>query len=213
MSAAAPDGPRFGSAAGTVGALTAMVAWGASGVLAKSIDMDGLAVVAYRFWLSSVVFFAYLFFSGVRRPEQRLTLAKFWIALPGGLGLALDVAFFFSAVKLTTVANATVMIALQPLVMMVLARRLLGERVQRSHVAWAIVALTGVALLVWGSSGLPEWSLAGDLLASGALLAWTAYLFYSKKTQGRLSPVEYTATTGLISAVSPSHWLWCSGRT
>lgn len=185
---------------GVLGALSAMIAWGASGILAKSIDMGGLAIGVYRFWLSTVVFLAYLGVVGLRRTDG-MTMAKFRVALPGGIGLGLDVAFFFSAVKLTTVANATIVIALQPLLMMYLASRVLGERVRRSNVAWSLVALAGVGLLVYGSSGLPGWSLTGDLLAVGALLAWTAYLFFSKRTQDRLSPLEYTAATSLITAV------------
>lgn len=189
-----------GRSIGVLGALSAMIAWGASGVLAKAIDLGGLAVVVYRFWLSTVVFLAYL---GVRalRGNGGLTLAKIRIAIPGGLGLGLDVAFFFSAVKLTTVANATVVVALQPLVLMYIGSRFLGERVHRTQVLWSVVALGGVALLVFGSSGLPGWSLKGDLLAAGALLAWAAYLFFSKSTQGAISPLEYTAATGLIAAV------------
>ncbi len=175
--------------------------WGASGVLAKAIDMPSLAVVVYRFWLSTIVFFAVLAFNRWRQSGSTMTWAKLKIAAPGGIGLALDVAFFFSAVKLTTVANATVVAALQPLLMMYLGTRLLGERVKRIQIAWSMLALVGVALLVFGSSGLPEWSLTGDLLAAGALLAWTAYLFFSKATQGRLTPMEYTAATGLITAV------------
>ena len=179
----------------------AIVAWAASGVIAKAIDLPSLVVVVYRFWLSSFVFLAVLTFVGVRRGEMQLTWRKLRIALPGGLGLAADVAFFFSAVKLTTVANATIVIALQPLLMMYLGTRLLGERVRAIQIFWSLVALCGVGVLVFGSSGLPEWSLTGDLLSAGALLAWTAYLFFSKATGDRLTPLEYTAATGLITAV------------
>ena len=179
----------------------AVVAWAASGVIAKAIDLPSLVVVVYRFWLSSLLFLAYLTALGVRRGEVQLTWQKLRIALPGGLGLAADVAFFFSAVKLTTVANATIVIALQPLLMMYLGTRLLGERVRGVQIVWSLLALCGVGLLVFGSSGLPEWSLTGDLLSVGALFAWTAYLFFSKSTGDRLTPLEYTAATGLITAV------------
>jgi len=181
--------------------LVAVVAWAASGVIAKAVDLPSLVVVLYRFWLSSIIFVGYLTALGIRRGEVQLTWHKLRVALPGGLGLAADVAFFFSAVKLTTVANATIVIALQPLLMMYLGTRLLGERVRGAQIAWSVVALCGVGVLVFGSSGLPEWSLEGDLLSVGALFAWTAYLFFSKSTGDRLTPLEYTAATGLITAV------------
>ncbi len=202
----------IGQSIGIAGALLAVLAWGASGVLAKAIDLPSLVVVVYRFWLSSFVFLGYLAVVGMRRGDARLTWRKLWIALPGGLGLAADVAFFFSAVKLTTVANATVVAALQPMLMMYLGSRLLGERVRRAQVMWSVVALGGVSLLVFGSAGLPEWSLRGDLLSVGALFAWTAYLFFSKATEGRLAPLEYTAATGLITAVVNTPLIFVFGQ-
>jgi drug/metabolite transporter (DMT)-like permease len=189
------------SSVGLAGAVAAMLAWGASGVIAKAIDMPGLAVAVYRFWLSSAVFLAYLAVAGAAGARPAMTLAKVKVALPGAVCLAFDVAFFFSAVKLTTIANATVVGALQPLLMMLLGHRLLGERLLARQVLWALAALVGVALLVYSSSGQPQWSLAGDLLAFGALFAWTGYLFFSKSTQGRVSPLEYTAITGLVAAL------------
>ncbi len=191
----------LGESIGIAGALIAVLGWAASGVMAKAIDLPSLVVVVYRFWLSTFLFLAILAILRARGGTQSLTWRKLRIALPGGLGLAADVALFFSAVKLTTVANATVVVALQPLLMMYLGSRVLGERVRSGQVVWSLVALVGVGLLVFGSSGMPEWSLTGDLLAAGALLAWTAYLFFSKSTEGKLTPLEYTAAAGLITAV------------
>ena len=47
---------RTGQSIGALGAVSATIAWGASGVIAKAIEMESLAVVVYRFWLSTVVF-------------------------------------------------------------------------------------------------------------------------------------------------------------
>ena len=170
--------------------------------------MGGLAVVAYRFWLSTVAFFIFMALSG-RLPSRTAMRA----ALPGGLALAADVAFFFSAVKLTTVANATVLAAMQPLLMMYLGTRLLGERVRWMQVGWSVIALVGVAMLVFGSSGLDQWSPRGDLLAVGALVAWTGYMFFSKSSQGSVSPLEYTAITVWYRRSSVLFWPSASGRT
>lgn len=184
-----------------------MFGWGASGILAKAIDLDGLVVVSYRFWASTVLFFGYLAIRG-----QWMSWAKLWAALPGGLGLAFDVAFFFSAVKLTSVANATVISALQPVLMMYLGSRLLGERVSRRQLLWSMVAIVGVAVLLFGSAGLPEANWKGDVLAFGALFAWTAYLYHSKASQDRLSPVEYTAATGLTAALVNTPLIFVFGQ-
>lgn len=180
---------------GILGAVGSAAAWGASGVVAKAIDMEALAVVSYRFWMSTIVLFAIMAAVG-RLPSRAAVVA----ATPGGLALGLDVALFFSAVKLTTVANATVLTAMQPLLMMYLGSRLLGERVRTRQVVWSGVALVGVGLLVFGSSGAEQWNPWGDALAVAALVAWTGYLFFSKASQDRVTPLEYTAITGLYTA-------------
>ena len=87
----------------------AMVAWGVTGVIAKSVDMGGMALAAYRTTVGAVVLTAALLVTG-----RRVTWADVRAAAPGGVFLGLDLVFFFSAVKLTTVANATVIGALQP---------------------------------------------------------------------------------------------------
>ena len=85
----------------------AMVAWGVTGVIAKSVDMGGMALAAYRTTVGAVVLITALLVTG-----RRITWADVRAAAPGGVFLGLDLVFFFSAVKLTTVANATVIGAL-----------------------------------------------------------------------------------------------------
>lgn len=182
---------------GLVGAFLATLAWGASGVIVKVLDMDSLAIVVYRFALASTVFVTWMTARGIR-----LTFEKMRLAAPAGLALAVDVALFFSAVKETTVANATVIGALQPILMLGVAQRFLGERISKPQVFWSITAVGGVAFLIFGSSGLPGWSLRGDLLAFGALFAWTTYLYLVKTSQSdRLSTTEFTTAVAIYTAI------------
>lgn len=159
--------------------------------------MDSLAIVVYRFGLASIAFLIYMTSRGIR-----LTPHKMRLAAPAGIALAIDVALFFSAVKETTVANATVIGALQPVLMLVVARRFLGERVTAAQVFWSLVAVGGVVFLIFGSSGLPGWSMRGDLLAVGALVAWTTYMFLVKTSQtDELSTTEFTSAVAIYTAV------------
>jgi drug/metabolite transporter (DMT)-like permease len=127
----------------------------------------------------------------------RLSLATMRVSALGGLGLGLDIALFFSAVKMTTMANATVIGAVQPVLLLALAAPLFGERPRRREVGLAGVAVLGVCVVMFGSSGLPDANPAGDLLAVGALFAWTAYFIFSKRTQAKVSSLEYTTATAL----------------
>jgi drug/metabolite transporter (DMT)-like permease len=180
---------------GVLAALIAVSAWGLSGVIAKDIDMGSLAIGAYRFAVYGLVVGAFMGLRG-----HRIGLHVLRESMWGGIALALDVAFFFSAIKLTTIANATVIGALQPVVVSVAAARFFGERIYRRDIVLAAVALVGVVLVVLGASGSPDWSLTGDLLAAGALIAWSAYFIFAKRAKSRISSNEYTVGAALWTA-------------
>jgi drug/metabolite transporter (DMT)-like permease len=88
---------------------------------------------------------------------------------------------FFSAVKLTSVAVATVIGALQPVLVLFVAGSLLGERVGRRMVAWTALAIVGVVVIVIGA-GVPAGDeRLGDLLAVGSMVCWAGYFVASKQ--------------------------------
>lgn len=192
MSEARGPGDESINSLGVLAAAIAVSAWGLSGVIAKDIDMGGIAIGAYRFAMYGLVVGGFM---GLRGNPITLNVLK--ESMWGGIALGVDVALFFSAIKLTTVANATVIGALQPVVVGVVAAKFFGERIHLRDVALAAVALMGVFLVVLGATGSPEWSLAGDLLAAGALIAWSAYFIFSKRAKSRISSNEYTVGAAL----------------
>ena len=180
---------------GLVGAALAVTAWGSSGVVIRYIDMGGLAIAVYRFWIYALILVAWMWARGVRVSARimRHTAA-------GGLALGLDVALFFSAVKETTIVNATVIGALQPIVVGFVAWRFFGERIRSRDVGLAAVAIAAVVVVVAAGTGRPEWNITGDLLAVGALFAWSGYFIFSKQSRDVLTPGEFTLGTALWTA-------------
>jgi len=184
--------PRL--AAGTAGATVAVVMWGAASVLAKSADVDGLTLAFHRLWVGAAAMVViYAFRGGWVRPRL------LWAALPGGVAFSADITLFFTAVKHTTVANATMISALQPALVLFVAGPLFGERVTARDVGWTLLALGGVVIVVFGSATTPSWSATGDLLAVGALLAWTAYFVAGKQARAHLDAVEYVTAMSVIA--------------
>lgn len=181
---------------GLFGAGLAVSAWAAGTVITKSIDMGGLAVGVYRFWFFSMVILVWM---AVRGTPFRWAVLR--SSALGGIALGLDIAFFFSAIKLTTVVNATLIGSLQPIVVGVVAARFMGEEIKPRDAMWSLVALAGVLGVILASSGLEEWSLAGDLLAVAAMFTWSAYFVFSKKSKDTLTSTEYTAGTAIWTAI------------
>lgn len=180
-----------GFRAGLVAVAIAIAAWGGTGVLIKAIDMDAIAIAAWRFSLYAVLLTAWFYARG-----GRLSVRIFRGSLAGGVLLAADVMLFFTAVQLTNIVNATTIGAMQPIVIAVYATRVLGERIHGREYAAAAVAVVGTVVVITQSSGTPEWSGAGDLAAVGALLAWSAYFVVAKRTAGTLTPLEFTVGSG-----------------
>ena len=85
----------------------AVSSWGFGGVLVKLMSISGLSLAFYRLWLG---FALMLVISMLAR--KRVTLDVLRRAAPAGLLFGVNVAFFFSAVRLTTVANANLISAL-----------------------------------------------------------------------------------------------------
>ena len=193
---------------GVPAAAIAMVGWAASGVISKGIDeLGALSVVFWRMWIYAAIV---LLFLRLRGTPLRWSSIK--VGMRGGLALGADVMLFFTSIRLTTVANATVVGSCQPIFMLLIAGRLFGERPR--HVDWALagVALSGVAIVMFGSSGLPEWSPAGDLLSVLTLVAWTLYFVFSKLSRDQIDSAQYTGATALVSALIATPFAVFSGQ-
>jgi drug/metabolite transporter (DMT)-like permease len=195
------------SAVGLVAALVSMVCWGLSAVIGRATDLEPLVLVFYRVWMAALFAVIVLRVRGGRVSWQHLRMCAL-----GGLGFGFDLMLFFTALEHTTVANTTVITTMVPLPMLFIAPRLFGERIDRADVLWAGVALVGVAVLVFGSTGLPVWSPGGDLVAVGALLAWTVYVVTSKRTRDRVDALSYTTHTAIIAALVVTPFAAVSGQ-
>jgi drug/metabolite transporter (DMT)-like permease len=196
MTAASAEDART-SALGLASATTAVVVWGVSLVAIKQVEgLNGIGVACYRIWLGAVVVTAVYLASG-----GRITRSLLRRSFLGGLTFTVDLVLFFCAVQITSVANATIIGALQPVLVLAIAGPLFGERSRPSEVLWGAVAIAGTVIVVLGGDGGGANSLRGDLLAVGALFAWTAYFVCTKTARRSLSAFEFLTGMAMWSAV------------
>jgi drug/metabolite transporter (DMT)-like permease len=194
---AAAVAPRSQTTArGMVGAGAAVLCFSVGPLLVKVGHLPGLTLAFYRLWTGfALMAILHLVFRGA------LTRRAVRLSALGGLLFGVNVSFFFSAVRATTVADANLITALQPALILLVAAPWFGEHVSRRTVLLTAVAIAGVALVVIGSSGTPVWSLRGDLLAVGALVTWAGYFVVSKRARQDLSALEYMAAVMGIAAL------------
>ena len=174
----------------------AVMSWGFGGVLVKLMSISGLSLAFYRLWFGFLVMLAIV--AVARRP---LTLDVMRRAAPAGALFGINVVFFFTAVRLTTVANANLIGALQPAIVLLVAGPLFGERTGARTVIWTAVSMVGVAIVIAGGSASPAWNPAGDALAACALLTFTGYFLISKHVRASVGTLEYMVGVQFFAAL------------
>jgi drug/metabolite transporter (DMT)-like permease len=204
--------PATGTVQGVGASALATVVWGLSGIFVVLTTQPALVAALERLWLGVPLVALLLIVS-----RRRLHWPVLWRSLPGGILLCGDIALFFSAVKLTSIADATIIGALQPVLVLFIAKPLFDEQVRLSDVAWTALAISGMAVVILGSTGTGgRHGAVGDLLAVGSVCCWTAYWLISKRArtgprngspegggsaQG-IGSIEYTAGVMIVAAVA-----------
>jgi drug/metabolite transporter (DMT)-like permease len=174
----------------------AVVGWGFNNVIVKITSVPGLTFTFWRLWLGAGAMMVVLTLA-----RRRLTRDVLVASAPGGLLLGVEMIFFFLALKQTSVADVTIIAALQPALTLLVAGPMFGEVVTGAEIAWTSLSLGGVALVAIGSSGTPAWSLRGDALAAVSLLAWTAYFVVTKRVRARIPTLEYLTAVMIVAAL------------
>jgi drug/metabolite transporter (DMT)-like permease len=216
--ATTPQASRFGLSA----AVGAILAWSTGNIMVRQVPMPGQQIAFWRILLAAVVYVV-----AVRVSGRRLTWAHIRRTIPTGIVIGVEIAVFFVAIKSTTVANATVIGSLVPLLLMGVASRRFGETVTRFLVGAAVISLAGVALVMFGSSSEATWSLRGDLLSVVALVFFAAYFALAKAARQDVPALEFQASLWIVATVvlvpvalvdaggvdvpTARNWLWLVG--
>ena len=211
----APRDARLGLSAASV----AVTFWAAGNIMVTKVPLGGLQIAFWRILLAAVVYACFVYVSG-----RKITVEHLRRSALTGATIALEIAVFFVAIKSTTVASATVIGSLVPLLLMGVAARQFGERVTRFLVGIGVISLAGVALVMSGSSSSSTWSLRGDLLSVVALVLFAAYFAFAKAAREHVPALEFQACLWIVGSVvlfpiavidaggivvpSASNWVW-----
>lgn len=184
------------SAAGRLAAVAAIVLWSAGNLIVKAVPMAGAQIAFWRVLLAAVIYVLIL-----RARGRTLTWQQLKDSAPAGIAISLELAFFFVAIKSTTVANATVIGNLAPLVILAFGIGRFGEKVSRLVFSMAAVAILGVVMVVFGSSTQPIWSPFGDVLAVIAMLLFAAYFVLAKSGRATVPAFEFQTAVWVSGTV------------
>jgi drug/metabolite transporter (DMT)-like permease len=131
-----------------------------------------------------------------------MRLATFRTSLLGGLTFGASAIFMFAAFQNTTVASATVISSLQPVLLLPYSILRMGESVSMRRIGLTAAAVLGTVVSILGaSSGSGEWSLLGDFFAFMGTVFGCLYFIGTKKARETLGSLEYQASAMPLAAV------------
>jgi drug/metabolite transporter (DMT)-like permease len=199
---AARDQATMGYAAVTV----VVFLWGTGPLFVRAVDASAITIATTRNWITVPITLALAWVA--RSP---LTWRVLRAAIPGGLLFAVAQTLGFASFQETSLAIAAIIGAICPLVIVIVAVPLFGERLTGRQIALMALSFAGVLAVVVGASSGGDASLFGDLLAVGSLFAQTGYLLSMKHVAMTGVPASsYIAGVFLVTAlvVTPVNLLW-----
>lgn len=127
---------------------------------------------------------------------------KDWLLLlVSGTMLALHFLLWMGSLKFTSVASSTMIMALEPVFIMLGAYFLYKERSTSSAILGLAIAIFGVVFIGWGDIGVSADNLKGDLLSIGGTAAVAAHMLIGQKLVARMPSYLYSLIVFIAAAL------------
>jgi len=182
----------------------AMVLVGSTVVASKVIGggLPPFTAAALRFAIALPFFLAIMRMSGAPwpRPDLRDWLLLILQSTAGSVGYT---TLLISGLRLTSAANAGVIIGTLPVVSAAIAVTILGERPRPSVLVAIALAATGVIAIAFQPQEAATWSLLGNMLIFAAVLCEGLFILLNKRLRVPIAPLaQSTLMTGIGLAVA-----------
>lgn len=181
-----------------------IVVWGLGPPISKLISAPAVIAVLYRFWISFPILWLLSAATGHRLRWRTMRRCM----LPGA-AFGVNLLFVFLALKAATVAVLSVVAALQPGIILLVAGPFLGERPKLWHVAWTMVGIAGTALVVLGAGPTVHTTPLGVVYAVASQLTFVVFFLLTKQVRSAdpgLHPLEWMTGVSLFAALAVTPW-------
>lgn len=212
MSPLFPQRPPGGPARYHLLAVAVAVIWGTTLISTKILLQNGLTpaeIMFYRFLLAyGVLWLLYPH----RHKVTHLSDEGVFVAL-GLFGGSLYFLTENSALHITLASNVALIVVTAPLLTTLLTHLFVkGEPVGRSIWFGSVVALLGVALVVYNGQVVLRIHPLGDILSLAAALSWAIYSVLLRKINNRYPVLFYTRKIFFYGILTLIPWFLLSGN-
>ena len=190
-----------------------MMIWGGTFVFAKTAGsaIGELEAAAWRFLVSALLLTPLLLKGNLPRAGK---LDYLGFVVLGLSGIYLYNLCFFYGLQAIESGHAGLIIALNPVVVMLFSALFLKEHLNRKMVIGILLSMVGAMLVVTGrEQGAPgaETALTGVLLIFGCVLSWAVYSLVGKPMMKRYSPGQLIAISVWVGATMLLSHLYIAG--
>src|SRR5688572_26023637 len=182
---------------GAIAVMVMIVMFSLGSTLVKRAETPGQLVAFWRMLITCAIWHIIVLASGKRPTWAKLRKST----LPGVL-FGLNIAAFFVGATHNTVANAEIIGAMTPFLVVPIGARFFGERLNSRALLFAFVALGGVAVVLFGAPAQGDASAKGNILGALAILSWTGYIVATRRLRGVMDVASYMAAMTLVAAVT-----------
>lgn len=156
-----------------------VVALSTAVIFVKLSDMPPSLLASGRLLVAAAVLVPFLI--AERRTGKAVLPVR--ALLPAATLLAAHFITWFIGIRLTTAANASLIVNLSPVAMPFALYLMVGEKVTRREVWGSALAVVGVLVLAAGSARVEKAGLIGDLICIGSMTLAVGYLVSAKRAR------------------------------
>ncbi len=180
--------------------VTGIIAISFSSIFIRWSHAPSSVMAMYRLFFTAVLMGPFVWKS---KPDLKALSSSDWgLMAVSGLFLALHFLFWMESLAFTSVASSTIILALEPILILAGAYWLFKERTTRKAVLGLAVAILGAALIGWGDIGISGRALTGDLLSLAGTAAVALHLLVGQRLASRVPSLFYSFFIFLVAGTA-----------
>lgn len=184
--------------------LAGATAIGLAPIFVRLSETGPVATAFYRMFLALPVLGVWWWTERHRRgtpPTATHRRIRCWL-IAAGLFFAADLAVWHWSIRITTVANATLLANLAPLFVTLASWAIFGQRFRTGFLVGMAVALGGAFVLMGASLGFGRARLAGDLLGMLTAVFYAGYIISVTRLRAGVSTATVMFWSAAVSAAA-----------
>jgi drug/metabolite transporter (DMT)-like permease len=178
--------------------VVALISISTSSIIARFLpDVSSIVIALWRLVFASVAVWIYSFF----KPQRKIKKNNIVLFILSGFLLGLHFVCFYQAVKLTSIANATLLGITAPMFTLLIERFVFKRKFKKIVFIGFLIALIGTIIITGMKFSLTTDSEIGKLYGLSAALCIAFVYLLANKIRTETSTVSYTRLLYFIAAM------------